>query len=194
MPAYRRIGLCVLAAVAFGVLARAVALGVPDAAPGVIRFRGHLPLGDSEGEFRRWEITRARIDDQHPDCSEVDVSIDLASLDTGNSMRDRHLKGPDFLDVEHYPTATVKLDTVLVEDADHFSARVQLELHGHTRDLVMHFFIADRAARRVTSDAVLKRTDFDVGGLGSFLNPLRVDDEVRIIVEVFVPLPASGAA
>lgn len=38
--------------------------------------------------------------------SSVDVTIDIASLDSGDEGRDTHLLSEDFLDVEQYPTMT----------------------------------------------------------------------------------------
>lgn len=39
-------------------------------------------------------------------ASSVDVTIDIASLDSGDEGRDTHLLSEDFLDVEQYPTMT----------------------------------------------------------------------------------------
>ena len=140
----------------------------------------------------RWNITRAFVDDEHPERSEVELRIDLTSVDTGSSVRDRHLMSRDFLDVTRYPTATAKLHNVVLTDPQHFSLTVDLDLHGISHTFPMQFTIIDRAARAVAGEVVLKRTDFDIGGTGSFLNPLRVDDEVKVMVEVTVP-PATTA-
>lgn len=40
--------------------------------------------------------------------SRVEVSIDAASIDSDNQTRDEHLRSPDFLDVERFPTLTFK--------------------------------------------------------------------------------------
>ena len=47
----------------------------------------------------------------------VDVSIDPASVQTGNPQLDKHVAGPEFLDVGKYPTATYK-GTQIVFDGD----------------------------------------------------------------------------
>ena len=38
--------------------------------------------------------------------SKVEVRIDAASIDTGSQDRDKHLRSPDFLDVEQFPELT----------------------------------------------------------------------------------------
>ncbi len=39
-----------------------------------------------------------------PEESAVNVTIQAASIDSGESKRDGHLRSPDFLDVENFPT------------------------------------------------------------------------------------------
>jgi polyisoprenoid-binding protein YceI len=155
---------------------------------GAIRFRGHFPLGAAEGEFRRWHITDALIDEDHPERSTVAVVVDLTSVDTGNDTRDRHLRGADFLDVERYPTATIRVSGIEMNDAQDFTASVQLDLHGRSKTFPMRFAVVDRAARRIAGRITLKRSDFGVGNSGSLFNPLHVDDDVQVMVETVVPM------
>jgi polyisoprenoid-binding protein YceI len=183
-----------LACLAAAWLPSAVA-AVPDGAapPGAIRFRGRVSLGPVDGEFVRWRVTRAVIDDQDPARTEVDVEIDVGSLDTDNRVRDRHLRSDDFFAVEQFPTATARLREVR-PDGDGFTARIELDLRGVTRTFPMRFAIADRAKRRVAGSVTLRRTDFGVGSERGGL--IRVDDEVEVEVDVVVPAadPSAGAA
>ena len=39
-----------------------------------------------------------------PEASSVRVVLDAASIDTGQTMRDEHLRSPDFLETEAHPT------------------------------------------------------------------------------------------
>jgi polyisoprenoid-binding protein YceI len=182
----------VLTAVA--VLQCGVAPAADEPPPGAIRFRGHMALGSSEGEFRRWQITDAVIDEENPEHSTVTLVIDLTSLDTGNDTRDRHLRSADFLDVDHYPTATVRLSAVEVEDSQHFAARVELDLHGRSQSFPMRFAIVDRAARRIAGEMSLKLSEFGVGATKGFFNPFRVDDEVHVMIEAVVPASQDSRA
>jgi len=184
----------VLMVTAVALLQGEVARAADEPPPGVIHFRGHTAIGSSEGEFRRWHITDAVIDEEHPERSSVAVVIDLTSLDTGNDTRDRHLRSADFLDVDHYPTATVRLHAVEVEDAQHFDATVELDLHGHSQSFPMRFAIVDRATRRIAGEIALKRSEFGVGAIKGFFNPLRVDDEVDVSIEAVVPSSQDSRA
>jgi polyisoprenoid-binding protein YceI len=184
----------VLAAIAVGALLCAVAAAADDPPPGAIRFRGHMALGYSEGEFRRWHITEAVIDEQNPEHSTVALVIDLTSLDTGNDTRDRHLRSADFFDVAHYPTATVRIRDVAVEDSQHFIATVHLDLHGRSQSFPMRFAIVDRATRRIAGEITLKRSEFGVGATTGSFNPFRVDDEVHVMIEAVVPVSQDSRA
>ena len=183
-----------LAALAIGSLLCAVAAAADAPPPGVIRFRGHMALGYSEGEFRRWHVTDAVIDEDNPAHSTVALVIDLSSLDTGNDTRDRHLRSADFLDVDHYPTATVRVSAVEVEDALHFAATVELDLHGRSQSFPMRFAIVDRTTRRIAGEITLKRSAFGVGATTGFFNPFRVDDEVHVMIEAVVPASQDSRA
>jgi polyisoprenoid-binding protein YceI len=43
------------------------------------------------------------IDEQNPENSSVEATLNAASIDSRTEMRDQHLRSADFLDVEKYP-------------------------------------------------------------------------------------------
>ena len=47
-----------------------------------------------------------------PAHSSVEATIPVSTLSTGDAQRDGHLKAPDFLDVEKFPTFTFKSTNV----------------------------------------------------------------------------------
>jgi polyisoprenoid-binding protein YceI len=63
----------------------------------VSRVRGHFD--DFEGKI---------VVGEEPSQSEVDVTIEVASIDTRDSQRDTHLRSADFFDAEKWPTITFK--------------------------------------------------------------------------------------
>jgi polyisoprenoid-binding protein YceI len=58
--------------------------------------RGTLAVADLDIEF----------DPEAPERSRVTAVLDAASISTGVEQRDAHLRSPDFLDAEAYPTIT----------------------------------------------------------------------------------------
>jgi polyisoprenoid-binding protein YceI len=174
---------------------RCVAVAAVDAVPGRIRFVGRVQIGGtSEGEFSQWRIARALIDEQDPGRSEVVVEIELNSLVTGISRRDRHIKSADFLDVERFPIARATLTRARLVSESAFVVTVELDLHGQLKRFPMSFQIADRARRAVTGEVTPRRSDFPIGTPRGGI--FRVDDEVRVLIEAIVPpaMPTQRSA
>ena len=62
----------------------------------------HMMIATVRGRFGA--VTGSVIvDEQNPQNSKVDVTIDARSVDTRQEMRDNHLRSPDFFDVEQFP-------------------------------------------------------------------------------------------
>ena len=62
------------------------------------------------------------------------MSIDPASVDTNHAERDKHLRNPDFLDVEKYPDAGFE-STKYTGDAESGTLEGMLTLHGVTKPI-----------------------------------------------------------
>lgn len=86
------------------------------------------------------------FDPANPTAATVDVTLDAASIDSGVSDRDAHLRSADFLDVASYPTLRFK--STRVEATGDKTARV----HG------------DLTIRNVTKPVVLEVELLGVGG------------------------------
>lgn len=94
--------------------------GVELPAPGVWRvdpghanvaFIGrHFMLTKVRGRFPGVEGAVTVAED--PDASRVEVTIDMASVNSGDRTRDEHLRSPDLFDVARYPTATFRSSRV----------------------------------------------------------------------------------
>lgn len=62
----------------------------------------HLMVAKVRGRFSAFSGTLQIA--EVPEESSVEVTINAASIDTRDEQRDGHLRSPDFLDVETYPT------------------------------------------------------------------------------------------
>ncbi len=77
----------------------------------------HAMVTTVRGQFTEFSGT-AHVDSADPAASSVEVTIQVASVDTGVADRDGHLKSPDFFDAEQFPTMTFKSTAVVVEDGN----------------------------------------------------------------------------
>ena len=77
------------------------------------------------------------FDPEHPDRSRVDVTIQAASIDTGEPDRDKHLRSADFFDVGKYPTLTFVSTSVTPRGGNNYDVAGNLTIHGVTRPVVL---------------------------------------------------------
>jgi polyisoprenoid-binding protein YceI len=73
-----------------------------------------------------------------PARSSVSVVIPVSSINTNSSFRDRHLKSPDFFDVEKYPYITFRSSSI-APTPQGFVARGALTMHGVTKEIEIPF-------------------------------------------------------
>lgn len=96
----------------------------------------HMMVTNVRGRFERFSGD-AHIDEVNPANSKVDVSIDLASLTTGNEGRDNHLRSADFFNVENHPTATFHSTKVEALSKDHLRVTGDLTIRGETKPVTL---------------------------------------------------------
>ncbi|TME44332.1 MAG: YceI family protein, partial [Chloroflexi bacterium] len=64
----------------------------------------HLGVATVRGRFTNVDAEVELDDPNDPTTGRGTITLDAASIDTGNEQRDGHLRSADFLDVEKYPT------------------------------------------------------------------------------------------
>ena len=97
----------------------------------------HL-FSNVSGRFDKFD-GKIEFDPDAPEKSSIEGSIDAASIDTDNEKRDKHLRTPDFFDVEKYPKITFKSSKVADIDKEKKTAKVGgvLSMHGVEKPVVM---------------------------------------------------------
>jgi polyisoprenoid-binding protein YceI len=125
----------------------------------------HLGISSVRGRFTEFG---GRIEiAEDAERSRVDAVISAASIDTGNGLRDKHLRSADFLDVERFPEITYRSTAVTAAGPDRWTVRGELSLHGVVREVDLDLSYLGtgpdpwggvRAAFRATAE--LHRDDF----------------------------------
>lgn len=94
----------------------------------------HLAISKVRGFFRSFDVTIVTAEDYED--SSIEATIDVASIDTNNEMRDGHLRTNDFFLVDEHPTATFK-STSITGTPDDFTVTGDLTLRGVTKEVTL---------------------------------------------------------
>jgi polyisoprenoid-binding protein YceI len=151
----------------------------------------HMMIATVRGRFADVKGTVV-TDDSDLAKAEVDVVIDVNSIDTREAKRDAHLKSADFFDAETFPRITFKSTRVSGAGGDQFKLVGDLTIHGVTREVTLDVTSEGRAkdpwgGERAGYSAVARvnRRDFGLTWnqaleTGGFI----VGDEIKISLDL----------
>ena len=91
----------------------------------------HLMVSKVRGAFTK--VSGEIVVGEDPAQSSVVAVIDAASIDSGVADRDAHLRSPDFLEVEAYPTLIFRSTGVIIGTGGEFRLAGELTVRGVTR-------------------------------------------------------------
>lgn len=132
-----------------------------------------------KGSFSRWDAA-IKFDPADLPGSSIKVSIDLASVESGDSQRDDMLKSDSFFGVATSPNARFTSTSIRETGAGRYVADGSLSLHGKSRPIAVRFSLkieGDRATASGTSS--LKRLSFGVGQ-GEWSSADQIADAIAI--------------
>ena len=117
----------------------------------------HIVVQEIQGQFHGWGGSLA-IDRDQPSRSEVEVWVDLASIDTGSVERDDHVRSPEFFDVGQFPRASFKSTSIALSD-ERVRVRGRLELRGISHPIELEVTLGP-----VTGDGNVARASYEAQG------------------------------
>lgn len=98
-----------------------------------IKFEG----GDPSGEFTGLKGTIS-FDPNNLASSKFSTSIDVASINTGNGMKNTHAKSEKWFDAEKYPTITFNSSSISKASTG-YQATGTLSMHGVEKEVTIPF-------------------------------------------------------
>jgi polyisoprenoid-binding protein YceI len=152
----------------------------------------HMMVSNVKGDFGKVSGV-VNIDDKDLRKSSVEVTIDTASINTGVTKRDEHLRSHDFFDVVNYPTMTFVSRKVEIGVGGTLQVHGNLTLHGVTKDVVLHVAGPTRSyqdpwgnvKRGASATATINRKDFGlVWNKAIESGGVMVGDEIAIALEI----------
>ena len=160
----------------------------------------HLMISTVRGRFGAATGT-VTVDEQNPQATRIDVTIDVSSIDTRQEMRDNHLRSADFFDVENHPQLRFVSTRVEGDITGEFRVIGDLTIRGKTQPVTLEVTNEGRGMdpwgnERVGINATgkIKRSDFgltynqalEAGGV-------MVGDEVKLSLDVELVRQAAQA-
>jgi polyisoprenoid-binding protein YceI len=133
---------------------------------------------------------------ERPEDSWAELTVDAASIDTNQPDRDNHLRSPDFLDVERFPTITFRSTKVELTGANTLKVTGDLTIRDVTRPVVLDVefdgvtkdpYGKTRAAFSATGQ--IDRTEFGASwNLVLETGGLMVSKDIKLELEVLATL------
>ena len=96
----------------------------------------HMMVTWVRGTFKN-VAGKLEFDPANPRALAVETSIDTSTCWTGESMRDNHLKSPDFLSCEQFPQMTFKSTAVEEVGPSDYRVTGDLAIRGVTRAVIL---------------------------------------------------------
>ena len=148
-----------------------------------------------QGQFRQFDGS-VTYDPAHPEQSRIEMSVQVASIDTKDETRDGVLRSEDFFDVAHFPVLTFRSTSVRTSGPDSLLVTGDFTLHGVTKRITVPVTI--RGVRELPNigqlagfetSFMINRRDYGVLGTkwGAVPGALSDDVEIHLLVGAVKP-------
>lgn len=132
---------------------------------------------DVEGIFKKMNGDIS-FNENDLSSSNFSVSIDVASINTGNGMKNKHAKSAKWFDAETYPTITFNSNKFAQTESG-YEVTGTLILHGVTKEVTIPFEFASNTFK---GNLKVNRLDYGVGTMKGMSK--KVSNEIAINITV----------
>lgn len=119
----------------------------------------NLKIATVEGSFSRVK-SMVKINREQPEYSKIKACVDVASIETGINMRDKHLRSEEFFDAEKFPEICFYSNTLERIDETDWWIEGMLVVKGQEFPLKVKASIDKESLR---SEFEISRIDIGVG-------------------------------
>jgi polyisoprenoid-binding protein YceI len=141
-----------------------------------IEFQVDTRFGKANGKFSNTQI---QIKDPKNFIGTVTVPIN--TINTGNSLRDKHLKSDDFFDIEKFPNSIFQVVSVS-KKGEKNELKGLLTIKGITKEISFPIDIKENEDKLViTGNFLINREEFQIN-YNSIMNP--IEKNVTILFEI----------
>lgn len=110
--------------------------------------------------------------------AKIDVSVDATTINTGNSLKDTHAKGEEWLNVDKFPLIKFS-STAITKESDHFLIEGKMEIHGVSKLIKVPAKYEEKNGKGIfTGEFTINREDYGVTGSG--IKAKMVGDNIKV--------------
>jgi polyisoprenoid-binding protein YceI len=133
------------------------------------------------GIFKTFKGTIA-FDEQNLAISNFDVSVDVASINTGNGLQNKHAKSDEWFDAAKYPVIHF-VSKKIVKAGTSYQVTGDLEIHGVKKEFNIPFtFVRKGNTATFNGTFNVNRNDYHIGKPGG---------DVADVIKVTVAVPVT---
>ena len=92
----------------------------------------HMMISKAKGEFKDFDV-KVSGDINDLVNLQIEVEIDVNSINTNNEDRDNHLRSADFFDAENHPKITLKSEAIKKISDNEYELTAQVTIRGTTQ-------------------------------------------------------------
>jgi polyisoprenoid-binding protein YceI len=138
---------------------------------------------DADGLFSDFKGSLV-FDEQNPGAAKFDVTVNTASINTGNGLQNKHAKSDEWLDVAKYPQIHF-VSRSITRAAAGFQVTGDLQMHGVNKPITIPFSFSKTAQGGTFAGSfTVNRNDYNIGKPGG-------DVGEQIKVNISVPVTKS---
>jgi polyisoprenoid-binding protein YceI len=159
----------------------------------------HLGVSKVRGRFNTFDVDV--VIGETLETTSINASIDVASIDTGNSDRDAHVLSADIVDVVRRPTIEFR-STGVTDAGDHYAVDGELTIGGITHPVTLDVefggvetFPGGPRHAGFEATTQIKRKDFDIDvALPPGVSAVALGDVIKIEIDLQLLEPETDAA
>jgi polyisoprenoid-binding protein YceI len=162
-------------AISIGPLSLCAQQYVPQDAGSEVKFVVANLGFDVDGKFKNIN-GKISFDENNPGTASFDVTVDVATINTDNNTRDKHLRGKDYFDAAAHPQVKITSTRVAKSvTAGYYVIFARLTIKGVTKEISFPFKVsAENGGMRFSGSFKIKRRDFGVGGRNTISNDVDI--------------------